>query len=108
MTPAGRGPGAKRVAAEAEHSGESTEPEQRTEHASIGCTLKGMKAQRLRRVFGIDIERCATCGGTLRIIACIEDRTVIEKILAHRRRIHALQGTSHCASGAGEARTRRA
>ena len=38
-------------------------------------------AQRLKRVFGIDT--CAACGGALRIIACIEDPVVIEKILAH-------------------------
>jgi pyruvate/2-oxoglutarate dehydrogenase complex dihydrolipoamide acyltransferase (E2) component len=40
-------------------------------------------AQRLKRVFGIDIETCAVCGGVMRIIACIEDALVIEKILAH-------------------------
>ena len=39
-------------------------------------------AQRLKRVFGIDIETCPTCGGAMRIIACIEDPAVIEKILA--------------------------
>ena len=40
-------------------------------------------AQRLERVFGIDIETCSTCGGTVRIIACIEDPAIIEKILTH-------------------------
>jgi hypothetical protein len=34
-------------------------------------------------VFGIDIQTCPACGGALRIIACIEDAAVIEKILAH-------------------------
>jgi 23S rRNA U2552 (ribose-2'-O)-methylase RlmE/FtsJ len=38
-------------------------------------------AQRLKRIFGIDIETCAACGGAVRIIACIEDPDVIEKIL---------------------------
>ena len=28
--------------------------------------------QRLKRVFHIDIEQCGVCGGTLRVIACIE------------------------------------
>jgi hypothetical protein len=28
-------------------------------------------AQRLKRVFNIDIETCPTCGGAVRIIACI-------------------------------------
>jgi hypothetical protein len=40
-------------------------------------------AQRLKRVFGIDIETCRACGGAVRIIASIEDPKVIEKILAH-------------------------
>jgi hypothetical protein len=40
-------------------------------------------AQRLKRVFGIDIETCTACGGTMRIIACIEDPAVIKAILAH-------------------------
>lgn len=40
-------------------------------------------AQRLKRVFGIDIETCPACGGAVRIIGCIEDPEVIEKILAH-------------------------
>jgi len=38
-------------------------------------------AQRLKRVFHIDIENFRACGGVVRIIACIEDPTVIEKIL---------------------------
>jgi hypothetical protein len=40
-------------------------------------------AQRLKRVLGIDIETCRACGGTLRIIACIENPVVIAKILTH-------------------------
>ena len=40
-------------------------------------------AQRLKRVFGIDIETCPACCGAMRIIACIEDPDVIEKMLAH-------------------------
>jgi hypothetical protein len=34
-------------------------------------------AQRLKRVFNIDIEVCARCGGSARVIACIEDPEVI-------------------------------
>ena len=40
-------------------------------------------AQRLKRVFGIDIEICPACGGAMRINAYIEDPDVFEKILAH-------------------------
>lgn len=36
-------------------------------------------AQRLKRAFGIDTETCPACGGTLRIIACIEDAAVIRR-----------------------------
>ncbi len=40
-------------------------------------------AQRLKRVFGIDVQTCARCGGTMRIIASIEDPVVIKAILEH-------------------------
>jgi hypothetical protein len=40
-------------------------------------------AQRLKRVFHIDIERCEHCGGDVKIIAAIEEPAVIERILAH-------------------------
>jgi hypothetical protein len=39
-------------------------------------------AQRLKRVFGIEIQVCRHCQGPVKIIACIEDPAVIEKILA--------------------------
>jgi hypothetical protein len=42
-------------------------------------------ARRLKRVFAIEIEQCAGCGGRLKVIASIEDPEVIERILAHRR-----------------------
>jgi hypothetical protein len=42
-------------------------------------------AQRLKRVFGIEIEQCVRCGGRLRVIASIEEPELIERILAHRR-----------------------
>ena len=40
-------------------------------------------ARRLKRVFGIEIEDCARCGGKLQVIASIEEPQVIAKILAH-------------------------
>jgi hypothetical protein len=40
-------------------------------------------AQRLKRVFRIDIESGERCGGKVRIIASIEDAAVIGQILAH-------------------------
>ena len=38
-------------------------------------------AQRLKRVFNIDIETCSGCGGAMKVIACIEDPIVIKQIL---------------------------
>ena len=51
-------------------------------------------AQRLKRVFDIDIETCSECGGKVKIIASIEDPAVIRKILAHLDAIAASAGTS--------------
>ena len=43
-------------------------------------------AQRLKRVFAIEIDTCARCQGRLRVIASIEEPEVIARILAHRER----------------------
>ncbi|MCC6206832.1 MAG: hypothetical protein IT488_01585 [Gammaproteobacteria bacterium] len=43
-------------------------------------------AQRLKRVFAIEIETCVGCQGRLRVIASIEEREVIARILVHRER----------------------
>jgi hypothetical protein len=43
-------------------------------------------AQRLKRVFKIDVTVCERCGGAVKIIACIEDPIVIVKILEHVER----------------------
>jgi transposase len=40
-------------------------------------------AQRLKRVFSIDITLCPKCGGTLRVIADVTDPVTIRKILDH-------------------------
>jgi ribosomal protein S27E len=40
-------------------------------------------AQRLKRVFAIDIQVCGRCGGRLRVIASIEEQATIERILEH-------------------------
>ena len=40
-------------------------------------------AQRLKRVFAIDLERCGRCGGRLKVIANIEEPALIERILSH-------------------------
>jgi hypothetical protein len=45
-------------------------------------------AQHLKRLFGIEIEVCGRCGGSVSVIVdasnrCIEDQDIIDRILAH-------------------------
>jgi hypothetical protein len=40
-------------------------------------------AQRLKRVFDIDVAHCPHCGGPLKIIAAIQNPSAITRILAH-------------------------
>ncbi len=75
VTPNKRGRGGVAVAA-----AEAEEPTAAERRASMTW------AQRLRRVFNIDIEICSACGGSVRIVACIEAPEIIGKILAHLER----------------------
>jgi len=43
-------------------------------------------AQRLKRVFNIDISTCDACGGAVKVIASIEAPAVIKQILAQLQR----------------------
>ncbi len=52
-------------------------------------------AQRLKRVFDIDMQTCQACGGAIRIIAAIGDPAVIKKILDHLDRQGALPLAYH-------------
>ena len=74
VTPAKRGKGRK---AQTDKALKDKTPAER--HVA----MTGM--QRLKRVFHIDIEICEKCKGPVKIIACVEDPTVIEKILRHLR-----------------------
>ena len=69
VTPTRRGRGQIR------QENEDKTPEQR--HRAMNW------AQRLKRVFNIDVSTCEKCGGDARVIACIEDQAVIDRILAH-------------------------
>ena len=77
VTPAGRGIGAQKAPARSSEQGQSAS----SRHVAMNW------ARRLKRVFGIEIEACARCGGKLRIIASIEAPEVIAKILAHLERV---------------------
>lgn len=69
VTPAKRGKGSKH------HESDDKTPEQ--QHKAMTW------AQRLKRVFNIDVSTCPKCGGESKVIACIEDQAVIDKILQH-------------------------
>ena len=71
VTPAKRGKGSHKL----EVNQEQKTPVQR----HIAMTW----AQRLKRVFNIDVETCRVCGGAAKVIACVEDPVVIKTILAH-------------------------
>ena len=73
VTPAKRGRGGKSIS-----NVEVRSPAER--HATMTW------AQCLKRVFSIDIEVCGLCGGSVRIIACIEDQGIIDQVLDHLRR----------------------
>ena len=53
------------------------QPTTRTAPARMGW------ARLLKRVFDIGTEHCPQCGGELKIIAAIEERAVIVRILTH-------------------------
>ncbi len=72
ITPAGRGKGRNPNTADA-----------LTERTPAERHVVMTWAQRLKRVFNIDIKTCQTCGATMKVIACIEDPDVIRKILTH-------------------------
>ena len=73
VAPAKRGKGVKRMS-----NGDVHSPAER--HIAMNW------AQRLKRVFNIDIDVCGHCGGSARVIACIEDQDIIDRILAHLRK----------------------
>ena len=82
ITPAGRGKGSQRTASTAQ----GAEQSERSEQSGLPRHVALRWAQRLKRVFGIEIEACVRCGARLKIVASIEDPGVIARMLAHRDR----------------------
>ena len=64
------------------HKAKASGPEEAT---AVECRAPMTWAQRLKRVFNIDIETCSVCGGNMKVIACIDDPLVIKRILTHLR-----------------------
>jgi hypothetical protein len=70
VTLARRGRGGERLAQD-----DSDEPTSAERRAAMTW------AQRLKRVFNIDIETCPECGGPVQVIACIAAPLVIKQVL---------------------------
>ena len=77
LTPSGRGkrPATDAAPVEVSANDEPRSPEERRRSMTW--------AQRLKRVFNIDVTPCAHCGGAVRIVASIKEPTAIRAILAH-------------------------
>ena len=73
VTPSRRGKGNKR-----HHANEADD------HAPIERRAAMSWAQRLKRVFNIDIETCTQCGGPVKVLASIEDPAVIQNWIQFR------------------------
>lgn len=74
--------------------GRQVSPDKQDEEKTLFQRRVSMSwAQRLKRVFAIDVETCSECGGAVRVIASIEDPVVIRKILDHLEAKRALAGS---------------
>jgi len=75
-TEAGGDAGGKDVDAEQAREADPVERARRRAHGQCWASL-------MARTFGFDVLACPRCGGRLRLIALIEQATVIERILRH-------------------------
>ena len=84
LTPSGRGkrPATDAALVEVSASDKPRSPEEKRRAMTW--------AQRLKRVFGIDVSTCVHCGGAVRIVASIEEANAIRAILAHFEKHDAL------------------
>jgi len=83
LTPAGRGRRPANDAESAQASSDDRTPAERRRSMTW--------AQRLKRVFNIDVTTCVHCGGAVRILASIEEPAAIRAILAHFAKHGALE-----------------
>ena len=68
VTPGGRGKGWK----------DNTSDDLQEDRTTVERRASMNWAQRLKRLFGFDVETCDQCGGAVKVIACIDDSTVIK------------------------------
>jgi hypothetical protein len=90
VTPAHRGRGAPKPPVSGAEAAKPSPPRH------VGMSW----ARGLKRVFGVQIESCARCGGQLKIIASIEEPQLIAKILSHLERTAPEQSQSELVVGA--------
>jgi hypothetical protein len=73
----------RHCAAEGLHRAAASQANERGEPSATDRQRALTWAQRLKRVFVIDIEIWRRCGGKLRVIASIDEQATIEQILEH-------------------------
>jgi Putative transposase len=85
LTPSGRGkrPATDAALVEVSASDKPRSPEAKRRSMSW--------AQRLKRVFNVDVSACVQCGGAVRIVASIEEPNAIRVILGHFAKHGALE-----------------
>jgi hypothetical protein len=86
VTPAKRGKGKK-----------TKTPDARQDKTPAERRASMTWSQRLKRVFNIDIETCSQWGGAVKVITCIEDPAVIEKILTRLKKNRLSETSPRCA-----------
>jgi hypothetical protein len=61
------------------------QPGKQRPYSVTHCSVRGAAFEKgvERAAIRLKIEKCENCGGKMKIIACIEDPDVIEKILKH-------------------------
>jgi len=64
-------------------TGATDEAEKHADTADCCHGNNDLWAELMRRNLGLDVLACPRCGGTLRLIALIEDPAVIQRVLEH-------------------------
>jgi hypothetical protein len=75
----------------ADHHARRDQRRNADQRISDECCRAMTWAQRLKRVFGIDVETCIHCGGQVKIVASVEEPQAIRAILAHFEKHGALE-----------------
>jgi hypothetical protein len=68
---------------DASHVERSVEPDEDASRAKPSRAGAYQWAELMRRTFGFEVLACPRCGGRLRLVALIEEASVVQRILRH-------------------------